>query len=35
MGGDLIRFAADSGYKGIVIEGMGRGNIPPEMFRGT
>ena len=34
MGDDLIRFAADSGYKGIVIEGMGRGNIPPEMFRG-
>ena len=34
MNGDLIRFAADSGYKGIVIEGMGRGNIPPEMFRG-
>ena len=34
MNGDLIRFAADNGYKGIVIEGMGRGNIPPEMFRG-
>lgn len=34
MGDDLIRFATDSGYKGIVIEGMGRGNIPPKMFKG-
>ena len=34
MGDDLIKFAADAGYKGIVIEGMGRGNIPPEAFEG-
>ena len=34
MGDDLIKFAADAGYKGIVIEGMGRGNIPPQVFEG-
>lgn len=34
MGDDLIKFAADAGYKGIVIEGMGRGNIPPQAFEG-
>ena len=34
MGDDLIKFAADAGYNGIVIEGMGRGNIPPEAFEG-
>lgn len=31
----LIRFCADSGSKGIVIEGMGRGNIPPRMVPGV
>jgi len=34
MGDDLIKFTADAGYKGIVIEGMGRGNIPLEAFEG-
>ncbi|EQF23885.1 asparaginase family protein [Clostridioides difficile CD160] len=32
---DFIRFAVDSGYKGIVIEAMGRGNIPPQMLSGV
>lgn len=30
----FIRFAVDQGYKGIVVECMGRGNIPPSMFTG-
>ena len=35
MSDDLIRFATDSGYKGIVIEGMGRGNIPVQVYEGV
>ncbi|MBC2581785.1 asparaginase, partial [Clostridium sp. DJ247] len=31
----LLRFCADSGTHGIVIEGMGRGNIPPKMVSGV
>ena len=31
----FIKHAADSGYKGIVIEAMGRGNIPPYMYEGV
>ncbi|RDY24171.1 asparaginase [Romboutsia maritimum] len=31
----FIKFAADNGYRGIVIEAMGRGNIPPNMFNGV
>ncbi|MBP1745194.1 MAG: Asparaginase/glutaminase [Firmicutes bacterium] len=31
----LLRFCADSGCRGIVIEGMGRGNIPPGMVPGV
>lgn len=31
----FIKFAADNGYKGIVIEAMGRGNIPPKMYEGV
>jgi L-asparaginase len=31
----LLRFCVDSGAHGIVIEGMGRGNIPPEMVPGV
>lgn len=31
----LLRFCADSGCSGIVIEGMGRGNIPPDMVSGV
>ena len=31
----LIRFCVDAGCKGIVIEGMGRGNIPPGMVPGV
>ncbi|MDF2520556.1 MAG: Asparaginase/glutaminase [Clostridia bacterium] len=31
----LLRFCVDSGSHGIVIEGMGRGNIPPEMVPGV
>ncbi|MDR1774112.1 MAG: asparaginase [Clostridioides sp.] len=34
--GDIfIKYAVDQGYKGIVIECMGRGNIPPTMFSGV
>lgn len=35
MNEDFINFAIDKGYKGIVIEAMGRGNIPPEMVDGV
>ncbi|WP_297435077.1 asparaginase [uncultured Clostridium sp.] len=31
---DFINFAIDTGYKGIVIEGLGRGNVPPTMVEG-
>lgn len=31
----LLRFCVDSGAHGIVIEGMGRGNIPPLMVAGV
>lgn len=30
----LIRYAVDSGAKGLVIEGMGRGNVPPSVVPG-
>ncbi|CEI73981.1 MULTISPECIES: asparaginase [Romboutsia] len=35
MDDELIKFATDNGYKGIVIEAMGRGNIPPKMYEGV
>ena len=35
MDDDFVRLAADNGYKGIVIEAMGRGNIPPKMYDGV
>ncbi len=35
MDEDLIKFATDNGYKGIVIEGMGRGNIPLQVYEGV
>lgn len=31
----LLRLCVDSGAEGIVIEGMGRGNIPPKMVSGV
>jgi len=31
---DIINYCINSGYKGIVIEAMGRGNLPPEMIDG-
>ena len=31
----MIKYVVDQGVKGIVIEGMGRGNIPPEMLEGV
>lgn len=34
MDSKMLRFCADSGSKGIVIEGMGRGNVPPTMLEG-
>lgn len=34
MDSNIIHFYIDSGYKGIVIEALGRGNIPPEMISG-
>lgn len=35
MESDFIDFAIDKGYKGIVIEAMGRGNVPPSMVDGV
>lgn len=35
MDDKLLRFCVDSGTHGIVIEGMGRGNIPPAMVTGV
>jgi L-asparaginase len=35
MDSRLINFCVDSGAKGIVLEAMGRGNIPPEMVAGV
>lgn len=35
MDDKLLRFCVDSGSHGIVIEGMGRGNIPPQMVPGV
>lgn len=35
MDSDLINYCVDSGYKGIVLEAMGRGNIPPTMVSGV
>jgi len=29
--GDIIDFVRENGYKGIVLEGFGRGNVPPEI----
>ena len=34
MESDIINFYIDSGYKGIVFEALGRGNIPPKMVEG-
>lgn len=34
MESDLINYCIDSGYKGIVIEALGRGNVPPAMING-
>lgn len=34
MNSDLIDYCINAGYKGIVIEAMGRGNVPPEMVDG-
>ncbi len=34
MESDIINFYIDSEYKGIVIEALGRGNIPPQMLDG-
>ncbi len=30
FGGDVIKFLSDSGYRGIVVEAFGRGNVHPE-----
>jgi L-asparaginase len=35
MESDILDFYLSSGYKGIVIESMGRGNIPPAMVPGV
>ncbi len=35
MNSKLINWLIDTGTHGIVIEGMGRGNIPPEMIEGV
>lgn len=34
MDSRLIKYSVDSGTKGIVIEAMGRGNVPPTMLEG-
>ncbi|NMB06925.1 MAG: asparaginase [Tissierellia bacterium] len=35
MESDIINFYINNGYKGIVIEALGRGNIPPQMIDGV
>lgn len=35
MDDKLLKFCVDSGTHGLVIEGMGRGNIPPDMVSGV
>lgn len=35
IGSDIIDFYIDSGYKGIILEALGRGNIPPQMISGV
>ncbi|NLY45371.1 MAG: asparaginase [Tissierella sp.] len=35
IGLDVLDFYIDSGYKGIVIEALGRGNIPPQLVPGV
>lgn len=34
MESDILDFCVNSGYKGIVIEALGRGNVPPKMVDG-
>lgn len=34
MDSEFINYAVSLGYNGIVIEGLGRGNVPPTMVRG-
>lgn len=34
VGLDVLDFYIDSGYKGIIIEALGRGNIPPQLVPG-
>lgn len=34
MESDILNFYMNSGYKGIVIEALGRGNVPPKMMSG-
>lgn len=35
MESDIINFYIESGYKGIIVEALGRGNIPPAMVSGV
>lgn len=35
MDSSFLEFAIDKGYKGLVIEALGRGNIPPDMVHGV
>lgn len=35
MNSDILDFYIDSSYKGIVIEALGRGNLPPAMINGV
>lgn len=34
MSSDIINYYIDSGYRGLVIEALGRGNVPPNMLEG-
>ena len=34
MKSDFIEYAIEKGYKGIIIEALGRGNVPPDMMKG-
>ncbi|KPU26840.1 asparaginase [Caloranaerobacter sp. TR13] len=34
MDDDIINFCIETGYKGIIIEALGRGNVPPNMVEG-
>lgn len=34
MNSDILEYIIEKGYNGIIIEGLGRGNVPPTMIKG-